>query len=115
MRSILVANPKGGCGKTTIATNLATYYAVWDTSTALVDLDPQQSSMDWINVRPDTENKIQGFNGLKGKIYPQADTQRVIYDAPARTDNLKVAKLKKRFGVSWRLLLKLLSIVLIRL
>jgi len=46
MRSILVVNPKGGCGKTTIATNLATYYAVWDMSTALVDLDPQQSSMD---------------------------------------------------------------------
>ena len=45
MRSILVVNPKGGCGKTTIATNLATYYAVWGMSTALVDLDPQQSSM----------------------------------------------------------------------
>ena len=42
MRSILVVNPKGGCGKTTIASNLATYYSVWDVSTALVDLDPQQ-------------------------------------------------------------------------
>lgn len=95
MRSILVVNPKGGCGKTTIATNLATYYAVWDTSTALVDLDPQQSSMEWLRVRPKTENKIQGFNGLKGKIYPDEDTQRVIYDAPARTDNAKVARLIK--------------------
>jgi len=95
MRSILVVNPKGGCGKTTIATNLATYYAVWDTSIALVDLDPQQSSMEWLRVRPNTENKIQGFNGLKGKIFPNPDTLRVIYDAPARTDNNKVARLIK--------------------
>lgn len=93
MRSILVVNPKGGCGKTTVATNLATYYAVWGVSTALVDLDPQQSSMEWLKVRPATENRIQGFNGLKGRIYPDADTARVIYDAPARTDTRKVAKL----------------------
>lgn len=99
MRSILVVNPKGGCGKTTIATNLATYYAVWDVSTALVDLDPQQSTMEWLRVRPKTENKIQGFNGLKGKIYPHVDTQRVIYDAPARTDSAKVAKLIKLVDV----------------
>ena len=93
MRSILVVNPKGGCGKTTLATNLATYYAVWDTSTALVDLDPQQSSMDWLRIRPKEENFIQGFNGLKGKIYPEPDTARVIYDCPARTDSAKVARL----------------------
>ena len=93
MRSILVVNPKGGCGKTTIATNLATYYAVWGTSTALVDLDPQQSSMDWVRIRPKGENPIQGFNGLKGKIFPDDDTQRVIYDCPARTDSAKVARL----------------------
>lgn len=93
MRSILVVNPKGGCGKTTVATNLATYYSVWDISTALVDLDPQQSTMDWLRIRPDTEKPIQGFNGLKGKIYPDPDTERVIYDCPARTDNAKVARL----------------------
>jgi chromosome partitioning protein len=51
--------------------------------------------MEWLRVRPSAENKIQGFNGLKGKIYPEADTQRVIYDAPARTDSAKVAKLIK--------------------
>jgi len=93
MRSILVVNPKGGCGKTTIATNLATYYSVWGISTALIDLDPQQSSMDWLRVRPKEENPIQGFNGLEGKIYPEAKTERVIYDCPARTDSKKVARL----------------------
>ena len=99
MRSILVVNPKGGCGKTTIATNLATYYAVWGLPTALVDLDPQQSSMDWVRIRPDTEAPIQGFNGLKGKIFPSPETQRVIYDCPARTDTAKVAKLIKLVDV----------------
>lgn len=99
MRSILVVNPKGGCGKTTLATNLATYYAVWDMSTALVDLDPQQSTMDWLRVRPKSENYIQGFNGLKGKIYPEVGTERVIYDCPARTDTAKVARLMKLVDV----------------
>ena len=99
MRSILVVNPKGGCGKTTLATNLATYYSVWDVSTALVDLDPQQSAMDWLRVRPDSENTIQGFNGLAGKIFPKDDTQRIIYDCPARTNSKKVAKLIKLMDV----------------
>lgn len=99
MRSILVVNPKGGCGKTTIATNLATYYAVWGMSTALVDLDPQQSSMDWLRMRPDSENPIQGFNGLKGKIYPDANTERIVYDCPARTDSAKIARLIKLVDV----------------
>jgi len=97
--SFLVVNPKGGCGKTTIATNLATYYAVWNTSTVLVDLDPQQSSMEWLRVRPKDEGHIQGFNGLKGKIFPDEGTERIIYDAPARTDTVKVARLIKLVDV----------------
>ncbi len=99
MRSILVVNPKGGCGKTTIATNLATYYAVWEMPVALVDLDPQQSSMDWVRTRPDTEAHIQGFNGLKGEIYLAPGTERAIYDCPARTDTAKVARLIKLVDV----------------
>ena len=51
MRSILVVNPKGGCGKTTISTNLASYYAVWGVKTVLVDFDPQQSCMHWLKAR----------------------------------------------------------------
>lgn len=95
MRSILVVNPKGGCGKTTIASNLASYYAVWNVPTALVDLDPQQSSTEWLKVRSKDLNQIQGFNGLKGKIYPKASTERIIYDAPARTNTARVAQLIK--------------------
>ncbi|MGH1543787.1 MAG: AAA family ATPase [Arenicella sp.] len=95
MRSILVVNPKGGSGKSTIATNLASYYAVWGVSTALVDLDPQMSSLEWLRNRPKSAPEIQGLNGLKGYIYPDRNTQRIIYDAPARSDTNKIVKLIK--------------------
>lgn len=95
MRSILIVNPKGGSGKSTIATNLASYYAVWGVQTALVDLDPQMSSLEWLRNRPKSSPDIQGMNGLKGYIYPERGTQRIIYDAPARSDTNKIVKLIK--------------------
>ncbi|MEO7558429.1 MAG: ParA family protein, partial [Gammaproteobacteria bacterium] len=52
MRSIMVLNAKGGCGKSTLATNLASYYADQGLPTALADFDPQGSSMDWLAERP---------------------------------------------------------------
>lgn len=93
LRSILIVNPKGGSGKSTIATNLASYYAVWGIPTALVDLDPQMSSLEWLRNRPSSAPTIQGLNGLKGYIYPERGTQRIIYDAPARSDTNKIVKL----------------------
>ena len=48
MRHIMVLNPKGGCGKSTLATNLASYYASQGKSVAIVDYDPQRSSLDWL-------------------------------------------------------------------
>jgi len=86
MRTILVINPKGGCGKTTISTNLASYYAVWDVKTALADYDTQRSSLDWLDQRPDTVNPIQGIAGRGSQIKTEPGTQRLIIDAPARTE-----------------------------
>jgi len=95
MRSILVVNPKGGCGKTTISTNLASYYAVWGVKTALVDFDPQQSCMQWLKVRNSAPKlaKIYGASGLSGELVIPEDTQRLIYDAPARSVTGKVVGL----------------------
>ena len=52
MVNILVANPKGGSGKTTLATNLAGYFAKTGESVTLRDLDRQQSATRWLERRP---------------------------------------------------------------
>ncbi|MGA8261029.1 MAG: AAA family ATPase [Arenicellales bacterium] len=93
MRSILVVNPKGGCGKTTIATNLASYYAVWGVPTALVDYDPQRSSLDWLEARPERYERITGIAGHSTQLHVPSGTQRVIYDVPARSVVEKIVKM----------------------
>src|SRR5262249_61686185 len=52
MRHILVTNAKGGCGKSTIATSLAAYFASEGYATALADYDPQASALSWLEQRP---------------------------------------------------------------
>lgn len=97
MRSILIANPKGGCGKTTISTNLASYYAVWGVKTVLVDFDPQQSCLHWLEVRNSVGKfaGITGLSGLSGTLDIPEGTERIIFDAPARSVTDKVAMLVK--------------------
>ena len=60
MLRIVVINSKGGCGKTTIATNLASFYASIGRSTALFDFDPQGSSMRWLRTRSNESPVIYG-------------------------------------------------------
>jgi chromosome partitioning protein len=61
MRRIVVLNPKGGSGKTTVATNLAAWYAMSGHGAALMDLDPQASSMRWLRRRPADQPAIHGI------------------------------------------------------
>lgn len=49
--TVLVANAKGGCGKTTVSTNLASYYAGRGRPVSLLDLDPQESTRVWLDQR----------------------------------------------------------------
>ncbi|ASP37799.1 partition-related protein [Bacterioplanes sanyensis] len=89
---IMVANAKGGCGKTTLATNLASYCAEQH-QTALIDYDPQGSAMDWLKVRSPHLPHIEGVAAFK-KHQPHlstrtwslrvaANTTRVVIDTPA--------------------------------
>lgn len=85
MRTILVASSKGGCGKTTIATNLAAYYAIKGEATVLVDTDRQQSSQRWCAKRADMASPVLPMDGTR-KRWPERipdDAQRVIIDVPA--------------------------------
>jgi chromosome partitioning protein len=58
---IVILNPKGGCGKTTLATNLASYFALHGPPPTLVDCDPRGYSMRWLDKRPSQRPKIYGL------------------------------------------------------
>ena len=66
MKTVLVANPKGGCGKTTISINLAGYFARQGLRVVLSDLDRQQSSLRWLERRPPELPAIHPWNGREG-------------------------------------------------
>ncbi len=83
MISVLVANSKGGCGKTTIATNLAAAFAAGGLPTVLADTDRQRSSLGWLQSRPDTAAPITGVDWVKSPKKPPKRTERLIIDSPA--------------------------------
>lgn len=102
MPTILVINSKGGSGKTTVATNLASYYASRKLQTAIIDYDMQGSSMQWLKLRPANAEKIHGANAApaKGasplrsmKAWLPADSEVVVIDAPAGTKGLLLQEL----------------------
>ena len=82
MKSIMVINQKGGSGKTTIAINLAAYCAQRGYQTTLIDLDPQESSTEWLSVRPISKSKINGSKQFN-KTLKKGKNRVVIYDVPA--------------------------------
>jgi len=94
MRHIIVMNAKGGSGKSTLATNIASYYADAGQSVALADYDPQRSSLDWLERRPDYRPKIAGVAGFDGGLrsVPRSADMLVI-DAPARSHGKELTDL----------------------
>ena len=97
VRKIMVINSKGGCGKSTIATNLASYYAFQEEKkVTLVDFDPQGSSIDWLKARSSRYPEIHGIAAWHEAIRIPSDTDIVIFDAPARIEKKELASLVKR-------------------
>ena len=97
MRSILVTNAKGGCGKSTIATNLAAYFASEGYATAIADFDPQQSALSWLEERPESYPKITGLAGHEeGLKHLPRSTEYLIIDAPARSHGKELTELVRR-------------------
>ena len=92
MRAVLVANPKGGAGKTTLATNLSGYFANKGKKTTLCDLDRQQSSLRWMAFRDPALPAITGYfagNQISLNLPKEADW--VVVDAPAGLQGYKLS------------------------
>jgi chromosome partitioning protein len=92
VRRILLVNAKGGCGKTTLAINLASYYASNNKHVALFDHDPQGSATQWLSLRDESHGPIHGVAAYRRResvmtrsflMRTPTETERVIIDTPA--------------------------------
>lgn len=107
VRRILVVNGKGGCGKTTLTTNIASYYASRGMSSAILDYDPQGSSLQWLKLRSNHKNSdivIHGIPAHQGagggmtrtwQLRVPPGTERIILDAPAGTSGTNLIEMTR--------------------
>jgi len=94
MRHIMVLNAKGGCGKSTLATNIASYFATEGANVALADYDPQRSSLDWLERRPDNRPPIAAVAAFEdGLRHVPRSADIVVSDAPARSHGAELTDL----------------------
>lgn len=107
MQTVLVLNSKGGCGKSTVAVNLAGYYASRGVVAALMDYDPQGSSLQWLKQRSDQYPQIHGINACRTRtgmtrawqMNVPPETGRIIIDAPAGTSGGALQEMLRRTNV----------------
>ena len=94
MRHIMVMNAKGGCGKSTLATNIASYFADEGYLVALADYDPQRSGIDWLERRPSNRPEIAGVEAFKdGLKHAPRNIDFLVIDAPARSHGKELTDL----------------------
>ena len=92
MRTIVVLNPKGGCGKSTIATNIAAYFSIKGKRVTLADCDPQGSSDDWLSASPDKYSAINGIAVEHDRLKIPRNTEILIIDTPAAMEDKRLKK-----------------------
>jgi len=85
MPVVLVANPKGGVGKSTLATNVAGYFASRGHAVMLGDVDRQQSARLWLGLRPPAASSISTWEavGDGSVVRPPRGTTHAVLDSPA--------------------------------
>lgn len=98
LQKIVVLNPKGGCGKTTLATNLASYFALRGPLPTLLDCDPQGFSMSWLERRSGQRPPIYGVAAYKKAVNATQswhlrvpnESRQMIVDTPAALESSQV-------------------------
>ncbi len=96
MPVVVIANPKGGVGKTTLATNLAGYFASRGHAVMLGDTDRQQSSRAWLGLRPPSAAPIRTWDIDASNIArPPKGTTHVVLDTPAGLHGKRHAEVMK--------------------
>ena len=95
MKHIYVANPKGGSGKTTLATQVASYYAGQGRRVLLADHDPQQSSLDWLKSRPESCDVIEALAAFRQAVPEACDAEVVVHDMPAGCGAQELAEISR--------------------
>ena len=103
MQKIVLLNPKGGSGKTTIASNLASYFAVSGLRPTLMDLDAQGSSTRWLSKRAKGQAPIHGIAGYERNsrvtrsfaLRLPLDTERLIVDTAAALESQRLPDLTR--------------------
>jgi chromosome partitioning protein len=80
VKAILIANPKGGSGKTTLSTNIAGHLALRGQRVAILDLDRQKSATQWLANRPRNLSSIELMHSEAEKNSP---VDWLVIDSPA--------------------------------
>lgn len=99
MKVIVVANPKGGAGKSTLSTNIAGYFASQGHAVMLGDADTQQSSKFWLSQRPQTLPKISTWEFQADLVLtakPPAGTTHVVIDTPGGINGWRLQEVIQR-------------------
>lgn len=105
MPVIVVANPKGGVGKSTLSTNIAGCLAAAGHGVMLGDVDRQQSSRQWLALRPAHLPRVQGWEVAADEVVrPPKGTTHVVLDTPA---GLRGKRLDAVMKIADRLLIPL--------
>ena len=99
MKSFLIANPKGGSGKSILATNLAGYFARCGHQVMLGDTDRQQSAREWLAIRPGILPTIRTWD-LEQSLpaRPPKGTTHVVLDTPAGLHGKALERVLKQVG-----------------
>lgn len=101
LNKIVILNPKGGCGKTTLATNLASYFALRGPTPTLVDCDPKGYTERWLERRPADSRRIKGISSDEyaphgNRNWPfrsPKEAGAVIIDTPAALGQREISEL----------------------